>query len=590
MGAFHEGPIALAHARLAIIDLDTGDQPMFNEDRRIAVVFNGEIYNYRELKSELGSRHRFTSESDTEILVHLYEDFGERFVSKLQGMFSFAIWDAQNQRLFAARDRFGEKPFLYLQDSQNFFFASELAAFATTGRGGELDRAALSDYLRLLYVPAPKTIWKNVRKLPAGHALTVDRAGMRVSCYWRPPQPGREARATVSPEDVQSEIRRAVRSQLGSDVPIGALLSGGIDSSTIVAFTAEEIGPGLKTFSVGFGRDDDELEYARLVANRFRTEHHELIIAKDLATQVPEALKLFSEPFGDSSAVPTALIFRELAKHVKVALTGDGGDELFGGYGRYRTVQRFPTLPLLPARWAGFSSTSSITRKAGRLMRLMTSHGLQRYLALLEVFNRRERAALLGLTEESSSFGQLGRAQGNANSAIEFDLEVYLPDDLLTKVDISAMGAGVESRAPFLDYRLAEQVIPQPLNAKLRGADAKLLLKRAVASHVPAPILARAKRGFGSPVKEWLAGDLRHLFQDTLASRNSMISGWLHRSAVDATVRDALREGGNAHQAWALFALEMWAQTHARSPRTFKATSPKARGDCTTRPPKPAVP
>jgi len=569
IGTFHDGPIALGHTRLAIIDLQTGDQPKFNEDRQIAVVFNGEIYNYRELKNELASRHRFVSESDTEVLVHLYEDFGDEMVSRLEGMFSFAIWDARRQRLFAARDRFGEKPFLYLHDARGFFFASELVAFASAGLlRGELNRSALSDYLKLLYIPAPNTIWKDVSKLPAGHTLAVDRSGLRVSSYWRPPEPGRNANPTVPVDGITAELRRSVRSRLRSDVPMGALLSGGIDSSTVVALMAEELGPGVKTFSVGFGRDDDELRFARLVADRYRTDHHEIIVTADITSQVMNAFALFSEPLGDSSAVPTVAVFQEVAQHVKVALTGDGGDELFGGYDRYRLVDRLPRLPTNSMNWSSHVALAyAFFRPACRLLRTMAARGVARTLAMVEVFNAAERALLLGLFEDAPYLAANSEPKGSANAAMAFDLNVYLPDDMLVKVDIASMASGVESRAPLLDHALADSVVPEPSSSKLNGSEGKILLKRAVASLVPTPILQRRKRGFGSPIKDWLSGELRDFFLDTLRSNHAMVGDWLDRSAVARMAEAAISTNGNAHQGWALLALEIWAQRFARLQR-----------------------
>jgi asparagine synthase (glutamine-hydrolysing) len=575
VGSYHRGPIALGHTRLAIIDLHTGEQPKFNEDGRVAVVFNGEIYNYRELRTELASRHRFTSESDTEVLVHLYEEFGDEMVSKLDGMFSFAIWDARRERLLAARDRFGEKPFLYLFGERGLFFASELAAFGAAGLCGQIDRSALSSYLTLLYVPAPRTIWKDINKLPAGHTLVVDRNGALVAPYWRSPRPGSRSETTLSAERAQSELRRSVRTRLRSDVPMGALLSGGIDSSTVVALMAQELGPGVKTFSVGFGRPDDELPFARTIASRYETDHHEIVLERDLAAQVDDAFQAYSEPMGDSSAVPTVAIFKEISRHVKVVLTGDGGDELFGGYGRYGLAERLPTLPTMPTRWLShLGLRRHAARRGYRLMHALTTSGAARNLALIEVFNAGERASLLGTAAEEHSQSN-GAAKGNANAAIGFDLTVYLPDDLLVKVDIASMASGVESRAPFLDHVLAECVVPEPSHSKLNRREGKLLLKEAVASLVPKTILERSKRGFGSPVKEWLAGPLRGLLLDTVGSSQALVCDWFDRGAVSRTVRDAAAGQGNAHQGWALLALEAWAQRFARS---LDATGRSAAG------------
>jgi asparagine synthase (glutamine-hydrolysing) len=574
---FHvEGPVGLAHRRLSIIDLGGGGQPMFNEDRSVAIVFNGEIYNYKELAAELAPRHVFRTSSDTEVLLRLYEDRGERMLERVRGMFAFAVWDRKAQRLFAARDRYGEKPFLYTHVAGRLAFASEMAALrALSGRTLEaaIDREALEAYLGLLYVPAPRSIFRDVHKLPAGHALSFDRArGLRVFRYDAVPVPGSapSASRTNTIADVRRALEEAVHLQLRSDVPLGALLSGGIDSSVVVALMARELGRPVRTFSVGFGRDDDELPHARAVAERYRTEHTEIVLTEDLEARVERALGAYSEPFADSSAVPTVAVFDAVAEHVKVVLTGDGGDELFAGYDRYREVLRLPRV--LGARHlaAGLDRLTSAVQtvravaRARRAALLAARDVGSRTRALVEVFGPGERARLLGApVRDLAPVAELdGLALSAPDRAMAEDLHRYLPDDLMLKTDIAAMAASVESRSPFLDPALAGAVVPLAWSDKQSRREGKTLLKELAADLLPTSILSRRKRGFGSPVEAWLAGPLRARFVDTLRARGAFVRSTLDPRAIDAVVRAVSEGRGNAHQGWALFALETWAQKH----------------------------
>jgi asparagine synthase (glutamine-hydrolysing) len=561
-GLLVDGPVALGHRRLSIIDVGGGAQPIFNEDRSVAVVLNGEIYNYRELAEELRGRHTFRTVSDTEVLVHLYEDLGEGMLERLRGMFAFALWDARARKLLVARDRLGKKPVLYVQAEGALWFASELGALEAAGAPlGAVDRRALSDYLELLYVPAPRTVWTGARKLEPGHLLVADAAGVRVRRYWSPPQPG-TARPTASLDElgerVRSTLEESVRLRLRSDVPLGVLLSGGIDSSTVVALAAREVGPGLSTFAVGFGRADDELPFARAVAERYATKHHEIIIDEGARDATERALEAFSEPFGDSSAVPTLEVFRAVAREVKVVLTGDGGDELFAGYDRYRRVEGLPSVPgagrMTP--WLDRLPAWGALPRVRRAARMLGTRRASRYRAMIEVFTHSERRSLLD--------GSAGVAQSvpdsptDVDSALAFDLSVYLPDDLLVKTDIASMHWSLEARCPLLDHVLTEQVVPLPARFKQDARQGKLVLREAVGELLPAVVRARAKRGFGSPVDAWLRGPLRPMLGDLVESRRSPLRDWLDGGAIDRVMRHATSGRGNAHQAWALLALAGW--------------------------------
>jgi asparagine synthase (glutamine-hydrolysing) len=564
-GELTDGPVALGHTRLSIIDIDGGAQPMFNEDRSIAVIFNGEIYNYRELRDDLRSRHQLRTSSDTEVLVHLYEDLGEEMLHVLRGMFAFAIWDARSNRLFAARDPFGEKPLYYASTRDGLYFASELAALQRAGLDlGGIDRDALGDYLELLYIPAPRTIWRAVKKLPAGTFLSFDRSGLRTHRYYRPPLSGSSTGPPADVCTVQETLGEAAKLRLRSDVPVGVLLSGGLDSSTVVALVAPHTNK-LRTFSVGFGDDTDEFPYARMVAERYGTEHHELLIRRDLVADVERAFDAYSEPFGDTSSVPSVAVYRQIGAHMKVVLTGDGGDELFAGYGRYRTVQHLPYVPgaVRVARLLDHITARRGAERACRALRLIGSRGAGRARSFMEVFSQVRRHALLG--EHTSSYAFADGAGSAGDSAIAFDLNVYLPDDLLVKTDTAAMRSSVEARCPILDVELARTVVPEPLKRKQNRRMGKLLLRRVARNLLPPPLLQRSKSGFGSPVGPWLYGPLRQFCLDYLARDTAIIRGWLDGKAIDRVLREALAGRGNPYQAWSLLALEGWAARFYRS-------------------------
>ncbi|MBS2021163.1 MAG: asparagine synthase (glutamine-hydrolyzing) [Deltaproteobacteria bacterium] len=571
-GTLDEGCLAIGHVRLSIIDVAGGAQPIWNEDRTVAVVFNGEIYNHKALHAELQGRHTFKTRSDTEVMVHLYEERGEAMFPLLRGMFALAIWDANKRTLLLARDAFGEKPLVYaLPDAPEFqgqdgdrcalgprgiSFGSELTAVRSLAPSAEVDRAALEQYLALLYVPAPRTILRGVKKLPAGHVLRASEQGVSVRRWYTPPRPGIGTRPDR--ELLQATLQEAVTLRLESDVPVAALLSGGLDSSAVVALLAKTVGPGLRTFSVGFGAADDELPYARLVAERYQTAHRELVLTLDALAHTEAALAANPEPFGDSSIVPMLAVSKAVAREVKVVLTGDGGDELFGGYGRVRTAGRLPHSRLL-GRALSFAAPFAGGKERGLLRagQALSTRGLSRALSLWEVFQVREREALLGEAAPLSFPLDLDDAT-DADAALAFDLGVYLPDDLLFKADTASMHASLEARAPFLDVPLATLAIPPPAGEKFAHPEGKSLLRDAIHELLPAPILARKKRGFGAPVASWLPGPLRPLITDLVRAPTARLKQHLDATAVDACVDESLAARGNPHQAFALLALEAW--------------------------------
>ncbi len=583
-GFWRGGPAALGHRRLAIIDLsEAGRQPMTNEDGHVAAVVNGEIYNHRELRAELEAKgHTFRSASDCEVVVHLYEEVGARVPELLRGMFALAVWDARAGTLLLARDRFGEKPLYYSERADGFVFASEIAALIADERtSGEVSLPALDAYLALQYVPAPSTIYERVRKLPAGHTLEL-RCGGRpvVRRYYRLTR--RPELAAMSEADAVREVREtvdeAVRSRLMSDVPLGAFLSGGIDSSIVVACMARATGRPVQTFSVGFseaGRADDELPYARLVAERYHTDHHELIVAPDMAGLLPSIVRHHGEPFADTSAVPTRYLCEMTRRHVKVALSGDAGDEAFGGYRRYvwahiaDRLARLPgalrsavagalrAVPGGPARWLREYGARLADDEATRYLRFVCHFSAAEKAdiytpALRAEFSRDAVAeAFAGHLAASGATDVVGRLQG-------LDIETYLPDDILAKVDIASMTHGLEARAPLVDHRVVELGASLPGRLKLRRGKGKHILKRAFADLVPAEIVNRRKKGFALPTARWLRGRLHATARDLLLSPEARGRGLFDVRAVE-TLLDRHRGGENhGERIWNLMVLETW--------------------------------
>ncbi len=556
-GVYLNGDAGLGFRRLSILDLETGRQPM-RGCRPIWIVFNGEIYNHRELRSRLSS-HPFRSRSDTEVLLHLYEEKGEECVRELQGMFAFAIWDEEKRTLFAARDRFGKKPFVYWADGSRFAFASEIAALLEHPEiPRRLDPEALAHYLAYMVVPAPRTMLREVRKLPPAHFLSWD-GSLRVRRYWEPSF--RVVEADDYEERVSAAVTGAVRRRLDADVPIGAFLSGGVDS-TIVAGSMPR---GTATFSIGFEEEEfSELRFAREAARSFGANHHECTVRGQDASVLPELIERFGEPFGDSSAIPTFLLAKMAAEHVKVALSGDGGDECFGGYLRYEALARMSQLRRVPAGVLKFLSgfVSRATSRGERIGRLLGS--LRRpleelYADLVTCFPgdlRREIGVdgeVLGRIRDP-----FRRAGGDAvHAASSTDLVTYLPDDLLVKVDIASMANSLEVRCPFLDPEVVDLAMSIPTPLKRR----KAILKSAFRDLLPPRIRRRGKMGFGVPLAQWLRGELRPLVEDALLGKSSRERGIFSPSTVERLVREHLT-GSRDHRdrLWLLLVFEMWAR------------------------------
>jgi asparagine synthase (glutamine-hydrolysing) len=587
-GSVVDGPVALAVRRLSIIDIAGGDQPIGNEDGSIQVVQNGEIYNHIELRAVLERQgHVFRTASDTEVLVHLYEDHGPELVHELRGMFAFAIWDAPRRRLVLARDPFGIKPLYYSTQGGTLAFASELKALPR----GEVDLDALEAFLTFNSIPAPLSIWRGTHKLPAGHMLVWDEGGEPVvERFARPaPPPAEEVRGEDElAEELRARLRDSVRAHLIADVPVGVLLSGGVDSGALAALAALESGERVQTFSIGFDEGSfDELAGARKVAERYDTDHHELVVRPDAAELLPKLAAAFDEPFADSSALPTYLVSELAARDVKVALSGEGGDELFGGYYTYVADLLAPRI----GPWAGAarplverlpssSAKASLDYRAKRFVRAAHLPPLERHHAWKEIFSPEARAALLapgrrGSTDplavyraryaETEGAEELARLQ-------DIDLGIYLVDDLLVKTDRASMAHSLEARVPFLDPVVATLALALPTRLKVRGFSKKRLLRKAVAPLLPHSIVSGRKRGFSIPAAAWLRGPLVPFAREVLSAETLRRQGFFRPEAAARILDDhVVGREDLSRQLWALLTFTLWHEQVAARPAAVAA-------------------
>jgi asparagine synthase (glutamine-hydrolysing) len=586
-GVHLDGSCALGMRRLSIIDLASGHQPIANEDRSVWVVFNGEIYNYRELRTDLEARgHRFATSSDTETLVHLYEQEGPAGVARLRGMFSYALWDARRRRLLLVRDRFGKKPLYYASLPQGFFFGSEISCLRQAGVPLEPDRDALRLYFQFNYIPDPLSAYRAIRKLPAGSWLMCEAGGdVQQERYWFPPVPSPRPRPRHTEEQAAAALREkfdeAVRIRLVADVPLGAFLSGGIDSSLVVASMALQSREPVKTFSIGFEEAAfNELPYAAQVAHHYRTEHHEILIRPDSLSLVQRLVDHFGEPFGDTAAIPTFLVSEFAAQHVKVALSGDGGDELFGGYDSFLAISQGKLDPPLAAvgRWFAARAAEWLPYSAyGKNYLRMISRPtpLERYFEFnyAPYFLRRrllqpEWMLPSGLAFLQRTFPDLERLEelDVLSQAMFFEATANLTGGMLVKVDRMSMAASLEVRCPLLDHELAELAFPFPHSWKITLGKGKRILLKALGDRLPAAILNRGKMGFGFPLADWFRGSLRELLWDHLTAPQFLSRGIVS----EPFLRQLLEEHhsgrrDNQQWLWSLLMLEMWLQQTART-------------------------
>src|SRR5262245_12811052 len=588
-GSMIDGPCGLAMRRLSIIDLAGGDQPIGNEDGRIQVIQNGEIYNYRELMDELRGRgHTFRTHCDTEVLVHLYEERGPDFVEALRGMFAIAIWDARHGRLVLARDRFGIKPLYYRVAGGELSFASELKALLSqSGFSREIDPSALEALLAFNSIPSPLTIFSEARNLPAGHTLVAEGGEVELHRYARPgPVPTDQVRTEgeeALAEELRGRLRDSVSAHLVSDVPVGVLLSGGIDSAALTALAADESGYRVSTFSIGF----DELELARLVAKRYATDHHELVLRPDAVELLPRLAQAFDEPFGDSSALPTYLVSGLASDTVKVVLSGEGGDELFGGYYTYVADRLAPRVGRVAAllrplveRLPSSSEKVSFDYKAKRFVRGAHLPPVERHHAWKEIFSADAQDELLSSPRTSEPLDLYRARYAETEGAQEvarlqdLDLGIYLVDDLLVKTDRASMAHSLEARVPFLDPVVADLALALETKQKVRGFSKKRLLRRAAAPLLPKEIIGGRKQGFSIPVAAWLRGDLGPFAREVLAPETIERQGYLDPGAVTRVLDDHISGREDlSRQIWGLLNFTLWFDRYAREPAAADAVS-----------------
>ncbi|MFN2454909.1 MAG: asparagine synthase (glutamine-hydrolyzing) [Pyrinomonadaceae bacterium] len=594
-GMMVEAGVALGMRRLSIIDLAGGHQPISGCDGSVTVVFNGEIYNYRELQQKLEARgHRFATSSDTEAIVHAYEEYGAACVEHFRGMFAFAIWDARARKLFIARDRAGKKPLYYTHTPRGtLIFGSELKSLLEHPEfNGETNPEALDAYLTFGYVPDPLTIFRDVHKLPPGCHLSFARNRVQIEQYWDFPFEQADSAPSQREEDYLEELRallnEAVRVRLVSDVPLGAFLSGGVDSSTVVGLMSRAMPQPVKTFSIGFHEDSyDELKYARIAAKQFGTDHHEFVVTPDICSILDELVWHFDEPFADSSAIPTYMVSKLAREHVKVVLSGDGGDELFGGYTRYvkdRQRSGFARLPRFVRKGMMQPLGRNLPHGAwGRnYLHKVALDPLDRYIEDISVFTALSKQHLYTNDFRRQLHGDNGahasfRAHADGlhttdplDPLLYLDSKTYLPGDILTKVDRMSMAVSLEARVPLLDHKLIEFVCSRiPASLKMKGLETKYIFKRAVRDLVPAEILNRPKQGFGVPIQQWINEQLRDRIHSTLTEPRTQQRGYVDLRHVNVLL-DEHGRGRRDHSAqlWALFMLELWHRAFADKDRT----------------------
>jgi asparagine synthase (glutamine-hydrolysing) len=581
--------VALGMRRLAIIDLAHGKQPIHNHDKTKWIVYNGEIYNYQQLREDLDKRgHKFYTNSDTEAIIHLYDEYGADCVQHLRGMFAFAIWDETDESLFVARDRVGKKPLLYSHQSNgDLIFGSEFQALLQhPAISREVDHSAIDSYLSYLCVPAPQTAYKQIRKLEPAHWLRWKNGRIETKRYW---QPDFSKKIKISTEDAEVEtlriLRESTKLRMISEVPLGAFLSGGVDSSVVVALMAQESAQAVKTFSIGFEEQDfSELKYAKRVAEHVGAEYHEFIVKPDAMEVLPTLVEHYGEPFADSSAIPTYYVSKETRKYVTVALNGDGGDESFAGYERYaamriaETYHRFPNalkkafieapINLIPTS----EIQKSRVRDVKRFLQAASLPRTERYFRWMSTFNRDAKRELY--TEEfsrevsnnnASRFLEKWFAKANGSGILDTtlltDQMTYLPNDLLVKVDIAAMANSLEARSPFLDHNLIEFAASLPEKIKARRFETKSFLKKIAARLVPREVVYRRKMGFGVPIGKWFRGEMKDFVREILLSERSLNRGIVKRGMIEKYVREhTSAERDHAFQLWTLLMLELWFQ------------------------------
>ncbi len=581
-GVWSEGHVGLGMTRLSIIDRSGGFQPIYNEDKSMWIVFNGEIYNFQELRNNLQSQgHSFYTNSDTETILHLYEEYGDNCVNHLRGMFAFAIWDKKAQKLFIARDRLGIKPLHYFFDENSLVFGSEIKSLLKTGLvTTEVDYQSLVYYFFYGYTPEPDCMFKGVKKLPPGHTLVWENGQTKVREYWN---------VNYQVDKIETEefyiertleiMREAVRIRLMSEVPLGAFLSGGVDSSLVVALMAKEMSEPVKTFSIGFeDQSYDELKYARMVADKYETDHHEEIVRPDAEAVILDLINQFDEPFADSSAIPTYYVSKMTKNWVTVSLSGDGGDELFGGYTRYRESNLSRLSHYIPASLKKIFIKTVVQNltfsfpgiNTMRYMSLTADEQIVwQYAKMLSPIHRyvfSPQMQEMISTDPAPAFAKhlANTVHMDRASRMQYlDTKTYLPDDILTKVDRMSMLVSLEARVPLLDHHLVEFAATIPIQYKIRNGETKYLLKKIAERYLPSEVLYRPKQGFAVPIAKWLNNEWREMARDLLISKRSLgrdiFNPVFLRNILDE--HDSGRED-RSHIIWTLMVLELWFRKH----------------------------
>lgn len=603
-GIFLDRNFGMGMRRLSVIDLFTGHQPIGNEDGSVWTVFNGEIYNFLDLKADLEAKgHRFVTNTDTEVIVHLYEAYGEDFPKRLAGMFAIALWDKKKRKLVLARDRLGIKPLFYSVDLGRVLFGSELKAILKEDERTDIDLQALHDYLSLNYVPGPRTILQKIKKLDPGHILVCSRGIVTAKPYWTLDWPADGAYPARSEESYCEELREllkeVLKQHLISDVPLGVFLSGGVDSSALVALMSEVSAQTIRTFSIGFEEGSyDELSYARLVAKKFNTRHSELIVRPDAVDLLPKMIRHFDEPFGDSSAIPVYCVSKLARNQVKVALSGEGGDEVFAGYETYtacRVAQLYQRLPdflagrIIPAvvrRLPVSHRKVSFDYKAKRFVQGALLPPLEAHYWWKVLFTEDAKSALYadgmdGFDDPLRLYREAheGCAAPDVISKLQHvDLKLYLPDDILVKADRMSMAASLELRVPFLDHRVVEFSISLPPALRLHRLTKKYILRRALSQLLPAKILRGKKRGFNVPIPIWLRRELRPMVQEVLGAKQLRETGIFNPEPISAMMRDHwMKRADYSRNLWALLVFMLWHREFARHPADASRVS---RSNC----------
>lgn len=587
-GVYVKRNVGLGHKRLSILDLTSaGHQPMSNEDGSIWIVFNGEIYNYLQLRDTLQAKgHTFSSHTDTETIIHLYEDKGVECVHDLRGMFAFAIWDENKQRLFLARDRAGKKPLVYTHTNEGLLFASEIKSLLIDPSvKNDIDYSSLHHYLTYQYVPGPLTIFKGINKLPPAHILVYQRGNITIKRYWKLSYQNKLQLPSVKDYGARflEVFQEAVRIRLRSDVPLGAFLSGGIDSSLVVAMMSKLMDYPVKTFSIGFEEEDyNELKYARIIANKYETDHHEFIVKPDAIEILPKLIWHYNEPFADSSAIPTYYVSKVTREYVKVALNGDGGDESFAGYERYladkladyyRFIPKFFREQIIKKalNYIPYSTNRrNFFRRLKRFIKGISEVPERRYVRWICFFDNEMKDDLYtpSFKEEVNDIDSVDLtvewykktdAKAFIDKTLFVDVMSYLPEDLLVKVDIASMANSLEARSPFLDHKVMEFAASLPSDLKLRGIETKYLLKHTLSDILSKEILGRRKMGFGVPLDVWFRKELKEMAYDVLLDKRCTERGYFEREAIQRMLDEHVSEKyDHSYRIWALLFLELW--------------------------------